>query len=247
MKISPKIASLALAFAISASTYATAAHANEAAQAQAGFRPDRAHTAVLITDPQNDFMSEKGAAWGLVKDNVLRLRTRENIAALVGAAKASNMDLFVSPHFYFGADNGWLARGPIQQTMHDIGMFKVDGPTAYNGFEGSGSDFYAPLKASILDGRTIITSPHKIYGPESNDLVLQLRKRGINTVILGGFAANLCTDSHMRELMEEGFNVIVVKDAVGAPGEDAYNAAMLNASMIANAVWTTAEAVSFIK
>ena len=32
------------------------------------------------------------------------------------------------------------------------------------------------------DGKTVITSPHKVYGPESNDLVLQLRKRGVKKV-----------------------------------------------------------------
>ena len=76
---------------------------------------------------------------------------------------------------------------------------------------------------------------------------MQLRKHGIDTVIMGGFAANLCTDSHMRELVEQGFNVVMVEDAVGAPGEEAYDAAVLNYSMIANAVWTTDEAVAFLK
>jgi hypothetical protein len=50
----------------------------------------------------------------------------------------------------------------------------------------------------------------------------------------------------MRELTEQGFNVVVIDDAVGAPGEDAYNAAMLNAGMIASAVWTTEQAVNFM-
>lgn len=211
------------------------------------FMPDVSSTAVLITDPQNDFMSENGAAWGLVKDNVLRLNTNDNIARLIGAAKAEKMKVFVSPHAYFEHDDHWHDRGPIQALMNSISMFNVKGPTAYDGIDGTGADFYGPLKAQILDGDTVVTSPHKVYGPDSNDLVLQLRKRGVQTVILGGFAANLCTDSHMRELMEQGFNVIVVDDAVGAPGEDAYNAAMLNAGMIANAVWSTEQAVEFIK
>lgn len=60
-------------------------------------------------------------------------------------------------------------------------------------------------------------------------------------MILGGLVANLCVDSHMRTLMENGFKVYVVKDAVAAPGEDAYNAALVNYSMIANGVLTTAQ------
>ena len=217
------------------------------AEPPAGFRPDHARTAVLITDPQNDFMSEKGAAWGLVMGNVERLHTRENIAKLITTAKSESVPLFVSPHYYFPQDGGWQARGPIQQTLHDIHMFEVAGPVDYSKIAGTGADFYGPLKPAILDGDTVIVSPHKIYGPESNDLAMQLRKHGIDTVVMGGFAANLCTDSHMRELIEQGFNVVMVKDAVGAPGEEAYNAAVLNYSMIANAVWTTDEAVAFFK
>ena len=216
------------------------------AEPPAGFQPDPVRTAVLITDPQNDFMSDEGAAWGLVKDNVLRLHTRENIARLVAAAKSEDMPLFVSPHFYYPQDGGWLARGPVQQTLHDIHMFEVSGPVDYSKIAGTGADFYSPLKPAILDGKTVIVSPHKIYGPESNDLAMQLRKRGIDTVIIGGFAANLCTDSHMRELVEQGFNVVMVSDAVGAPGEAAYDAAVLNYSMLANAGWTTDEAVAFL-
>ncbi len=238
---SSKIFVASIAFVLSQVSAVVASGAEPAA-----FVPDPAQTALLITDPQNDFMSEQGAAWGLVKDNVEWLGTRQNIKRLMEASKSAGMQVFVSPHTYFEHDVDWEARGPIQGLMHDIGMFKVDGPTTYASFEGSGADFYEPLKPLILDGETIITSPHKVYGPDSNDLVLQLRKRGLNTVILGGFAANLCTDSHMRELIENGFNVVVVRDAVGAPGEDAYKAALLNYEMIANAVWTTDQAVAFI-
>ncbi|KCZ86385.1 isochorismatase family protein [Hyphomonas adhaerens MHS-3] len=243
LKSSRKGFAAALAVAGAMLTFAGCASAEPAA----GFQPDPARTAVLITDPQNDFMSEKGAAWGLVKGNVERLHTRENIAKLIASAKSEDVPLFVSPHYYFPQDGGWLVRGPIQQTLHDIHMFEVAGPVDYSKIAGTGADFYGPLKPAILDGETVIVSPHKIYGPESNDLVMQLRKHGIDTVIMGGFAANLCTDSHMRELVEQGFNVVMVEDAVGAPGEEAYDAAVLNYSMIANAVWTTDEAVAFLK
>ena len=58
-------------------------------------------------------------------------------------------------------------------------------------------------------------------------------------------SANLCTESHMRELMEQGFEVAVVSDATAAAivGEgDGYKAALVNFRFIANTVWTTEEA-----
>lgn len=208
---------------------------------------DRSRTALLVTDPQNDFLADDGAAWGLVKDNVLTLGVRNNIKTLLKSAKKGGAEIFVSPHYYYPPDAGWKNRGALQTTLKDIDMFAVTAPVGSQEFQNSGADFYEPYKEYILDGRTIVTSPHKIFGPESNDLVLQLRKRDIDTVLVAGFAANLCTDSHMRELMEQGFRVIMIEDAVGAPGEAAYQAALLNYGFIANAVWTTEEAAAFLR
>jgi nicotinamidase-related amidase len=77
-----------------------------------------------------------------------------------------------------------------------------------------------------------------------------LRKHRIDQVILAGMSANLCTESHMRELLEQGFEVAVVKDATAAamlPEGDGYLAALTNFRYMANAVWTTDETVAMIE
>ncbi|MCZ6765379.1 MAG: isochorismatase family protein, partial [bacterium] len=102
----------------------------------------------------------------------------------------------------------------------------------------------------INDGKTVVTSPHKVYGPQQNDLVLQLRKRGINKIILAGMSANLCVESHLRELLEQGFAVAVVADATAAAQVaegDGYLAATINFRFIANTVWTTDEAQGLMR
>ena len=92
-----------------------------------------------------------------------------------------------------------------------------------------------------------MASPLKVYGPENNDVALQLRKRNISKVILAGMSANLCVESHLRELLEQGFEVAVVKDATAGARHpelgDGYQAALVNFRYIANAVFTTDEAV----
>jgi nicotinamidase-related amidase len=95
-----------------------------------------------------------------------------------------------------------------------------------------------------------VTSPHKLYGPQSNDLALQLRKRGVNKVLLAGMSANLCTESHLRELQEQGFEVAVAWDATGAaqlPELDGMAAALVNFRMLASETMTTHEAVSRLR
>ncbi len=132
--------------------------------------------------------------------------------------------------------------------MHDINMFDRKGPLDLQDFDGSGADWLEVYKPYINDGQTIVASPHKVYGPENNDLVLQLRKRGIGRVILGGMSANLCTEAHMREFLEQGFEVVVDKDATAATKTpdlgDGYAAALTNFRFMANAVVTTEDAIA---
>ena len=93
----------------------------------------------------------------------------------------------------------------------------------------------------------MVVTPHKVWGPQTNDLVLQLRKRGIGKIILGGMLANICVESHLREFLEQGFEVAVVKDATAGPRHpvwgDGYQAAMINYQFLAHAVLSTNEAV----
>ena len=207
-------------------------------------------TALLITDPQNDFLSPDGVAWGVVGESVTENNTVENIEALFEAAKANDIPVFISPHYYFPTDHGWQFEGALERLMHNIGMFDRQGALTVDGFEGSGADWLEQYKPYIEDGATVISNPHKVYGPETNDLVLQLRKRGIDKVILGGMSANLCTESHMRELMEQGFEVAVVSDATAAAivaEGNGYESALVNFRFIANTVWTTEQAVDRIE
>jgi len=98
------------------------------------------------------------------------------------------------------------------------------------------SEYWLPQYKKYIDGdNVIVTSPHKVYSPETNDLNLQLRKYGIDNIVLAGMSANLCTESHMRDLIELGFKVAVVKDATAAaivPGLNGYEAATTNYRMI---------------
>jgi len=207
---------------------------------------DRNDTAVLVVDPQNDFLSEKGATWQLVGASVKENRTIDNIERLFRSAKARGFEVFVSPHYYYPTDHGWKFGGTVEEIMHEINMFGRSGALNLEGFVGSGADWLERYKPFIEDGKTIVASPHKVYGPENNDLVLQLRKRRIGKVILAGMSANLCVEAHLRELLEQGFEVAVVKDATAGARHpelgDGYKSALVNFGYLANAVLSTDEA-----
>ncbi|MEP3276199.1 MAG: cysteine hydrolase [Stappiaceae bacterium] len=256
----------ALRAGIAATAAATVAATGAAGSAQAAEDPyaepgqpalppsdmklDGKRTALVVTDPQIDFLSPDGVTWGVIGESVKRHNTVENIEKLFVAAKDLDMVVAVSPHYYYPTDHGWRFEGALEKLMHKIGMFDRKGSLTTEGFENSGADFMPQYKKYINDGKTIVTSPHKLYGNDSNDLVLQLRKQKIDQVILAGMSANLCTESHMRELLEQGFEVAVVKDATAAamlPEGDGYLSALINFRYMANAVWSTDEAVENMK
>ena len=214
-----------------------------------GMEIDPKRTALVITDPQNDFLSPDGVTWGVVGESVTKNNTVKNLETLFRAANKNGMPLFISPHYYYPTDHGWKFEGSLETLMHHINMFDRKGALDLDNFENSGADWLEQYKKYINNSATVVTSPHKVYGPETNDLVLQLRKRGIDKVILAGMSANLCVEAHMRELIEQGFEVAVVKDATAAaivPDGNGYESALVNFRFIANAVWTTKEAEKII-
>jgi nicotinamidase-related amidase len=208
----------------------------------------RADTAVVFIDPQNDVLSEHGVNWGAVGASVTENNTVENMARIFEAAKKHGYHVFISPHYFYPTDvNDWKFDGPLEQAEVANHSFARSGALDLNGFKGSGADWLDRFKPYIEDGKTIVVSPHKVFGPQTNDLVLQLRKRGIQKIILGGMLANMCVESHLRELLEQGFQVAVIKDATAGPRHpvwgDGYQAAIINYRFLAHAVWTTSEVV----
>src|SRR5215470_17689853 len=211
---------------------------------------NRNDTAVVFIDPQNDVLSETGAAWGAVGQSVTENHTVANMERIFQAAKQHGYEVFISPHYFYPTDYGWKFNDPLESVEVEEKIFARRGALTLDGFRGSGADWVERFKPYIEDGRTVVVSPHKVWGPETNDLVLQLRKRGIAKVILGGMLANICVESHLRHLLENGFEVAVVRDATAGPRHpewgDGYTAAVINFRFLAHAVLATDEAVTAI-
>jgi nicotinamidase-related amidase len=211
---------------------------------------DVTRVALVVIDPQIDFMSPKGLAWPVVGESVTEHNVVSNLDGLFGAAKKAGIIVAISPHYYYRWDHTWKVQGPLEIFQHKLGIFERKGPYTVDGFRGSGADFMPEFKKYIEDGQTIICSPHKLYGPQVNDLPLQLRKQRVDQIILAGMLANMCVESHLREFLELGFEVAIVRDAVAAPKipeGDGYLSALINFRYMANGLWTTEETVSRLR
>jgi nicotinamidase-related amidase len=209
---------------------------------------DNTDTAVVIIDPQNDVLSPAGKNWDSVGASVTENNTVQHLLDIFAAAKASGFGVFISPHYFYPTDSTWLFNGPLESDEFRTNTFARSGALTLDGFIGSGADWLDEFKPYIQDGKTVVASPHKVWSPQSNDLVLQLRKRAISKVILGGMLANMCVESHLRDLLENGFEVAVVRDATAGPRHptrgDGYEAALINYAFLAHAVVSTEEIVN---
>jgi nicotinamidase-related amidase len=197
--------------------------------------PER--TALVIVDPQVDFLSPESVVWDLVGEQVERNRVVEHLITLKGAAERAGIPVFYSPHYFSDHEySGWRHLNTIDKVMFERRMFDVS---------GGGAEFLPELAPGP---DTIVLSPHKaLSGFWANDIQIQLRQRDIQTIILAGMSANLCVESHLRDTAENGFDVIVVKDATAGAGEAATQAAYVNYGFIASEVVTTAGALEALE
>jgi nicotinamidase-related amidase len=198
---------------------------------------DLSKTALFVTDPQNDFLSEKSPAWGLVGSGVTKHNVVEKEKILKALAKEIDIPVFYSTHMYTKQDfANWKSLNGIDKIMFDIRMFE----------QGTwGHDYHPDLKP---DDNTVVMNPHKgLSNFWTGDAAIQLRQYGIETIILYGMSANLCIESHARDAIENGFDVIIVADATAAAGDAAYEAAVTNFEFLAHEVVTAKQIIKRLK
>jgi nicotinamidase-related amidase len=198
---------------------------------------DLSKTAMFVTDPQNDFLSEKSPAWGLVGPTVIKHNVVGKEKQLKALAKEVGIPVFYSTHMYTPQDfKNWKSLNGIDKIMFDNKMF------AQGTF---GHDYHPELRP---DDNTIVMNPHKgLSNFWSGDAAIQLRQYGIETIILYGMSANMCVESHARDAIENGFDVIIISDATAAAGDAAYEAALTNFEFLAHEVVTTKQIVKRLK
>ncbi len=87
---------------------------------------DTKSTAVLIIDPQNDFLSEGGAVWDLVGKGVRETKVVEHLIEITKTAKEAGIPVFYSLHYYTDDEyENWTHLNPIDKLMFERKMFRV--------------------------------------------------------------------------------------------------------------------------
>lgn len=81
----------------------------------------------------------------------------------------------------------------------------------------------------------------------SSAIELNLRARGIDTLLIAGTATNVCCESTARDAAMRNFQTVMVSDALAAKTDEEHNAALMNFALNFGDVMTTAEAIGYLR
>lgn len=198
------------------------------------YRPS--DTALVITDPFNDFLSEGGKLWSQLRPVAEKVKLHEHLLQLQESARAAGIRIVFSQHRRWrpGDYDTWDHPTRVQRNARRIHLFEA----------GSwGGEFHPDFVPQ--DGDLVVSEHWAQSGFANTDLDFLLKQHRINKLILAGMLANSCIESTGRYAMELGYHVSLVTDATGAYSLEAMRAAHeINGPLFAHAIHDTAEIVA---
>jgi ureidoacrylate peracid hydrolase len=195
-------------------------------------------TGLIVVDPYNDFISEGGKVWDRIKGVAELNQCIPHMEQVLQAARRAGIRVFYAMHRRYrpGDYDTWKYIAPIQSSARKSKAFE------YGTWGGEIRSEFQPQPGDV------VTSEHwGSSGFASTDLDLQLRKRGIEKLIVIGMIAHTCVEATVRYAAELGYEVTVVKDATASYSDDHMHAALaINIPNYASAVVTADEIVEAI-
>ena len=164
-------------------------------------------TAYLLVDPYNDFLSENGKVFPLIKPIAEQVGLLDNLRALDHAVRAQNIPVVIVPHHRWehGDYEGWDHPTPTQCKIMHMHHF------ARGEWGGEWHPDFAPK-----DGDIVVQEHWGSSGFANTDLDFRLKQKGITHVIIVGLLANTCIEATARYASELGYHVTLVRDATAA-------------------------------
>ncbi|RVU28123.1 cysteine hydrolase [Streptomyces antnestii] len=192
---------------------------------------DPRHTAVLLVDPYNDFLSEGGKVWPRLEPVARSVDLLDHLRSVVAAARENGVRVVFVPHRRWepGDYESWDHPTPSQRKIQEFQHFA----------RGSwGGEFHPDFQPQ--PGEVVVQEHWGSSGFANTDLDMQLKQHGITHVVVIGVLANTCIEATARYAMELGYHVTLVTDATASFSPEMMHAAhRLNGPTYAQAIVTT--------
>ena len=198
---------------------------------------EQKHTALLIVDPYNDFMSEGGSMYAVTKPTADSVGFYQNMRKLIPAVRSAGIQVIIVPHHRTRKEDfdRWLHVNPVQVQTKARNAFGVDT------WGGEWHPEFGPKPGDI-----IALEHWAQNGFANTDLDAQLKQHNIQKIVLVGFIANSCVESTARFGMELGYHVTLIKDATAAFDFEGMTAANVNAKLYVHSNLTTDEFLALL-
>jgi len=193
-------------------------------------------TALLVIDPYNDFISEGGKVWDRLKPVAEANGCVPNMVQVLEASRTAGLRIFYAPHRRYrpGDYESWKYVAPVQKAAWSRKTFE------YGSWGGEFRGEFTPRPGEIVAQEHWCSS-----GFANTDLDLQLKRHGIQQLIVIGLIAHTCVEATVRFAAELGYDVTVVKDATASYSDREMHAALeVNLPNYASAIVTTSEVVA---
>lgn len=170
-------------------------------------------TALLIIDPYNDFLSEGGKLWPYTKPTAEAVGLVDHMKQTLAAARENGVKVFIVPHRRYQIGDWENAKYlPYKLSLPVIKKMQL---FAKDSWGGEFREEFAPTKGDVVVDEHWVAS-----GFAKTNLNEQLKKQGIDHIVLIGMRANTCIESTLREAVELGYHTTVIIDAVAAFNEN---------------------------
>ncbi|WP_162186160.1 isochorismatase family cysteine hydrolase [Amycolatopsis jejuensis] len=178
---------------------------------------DSRSTAVIVVDMQNGFCHPDGTVAKAGPIDPLRA-VIPNVTALVQAAHGARMPVFWSIQEHLPQDVS-IDRSRLTNPQAEL----ADPPCLQGTWDAELIDEFLDLARN--DTRIVKHRASAFYG---TGLELQLRMRGIGTVIVCGVSSSYCVDATVRDAYARDLQVIVARDGCASTWPDLHEASMKN-------------------
>lgn len=188
-------------------------------------------TAYLLVDPYNDFLSEGGKVFPLLKPMAEQNGLLDNLRKLDHAVRSLQIPVVIVPHHRWekGDYENWDHPTPTQCKIMHMHHF------ARGEWGGEWHPDFAPQ-----DGDIVVQEHWGSSGFANTDLDFRLKQKGITHVIIVGLLANTCIEATARYAAELGYHVTLVRDATAALKAEMMHAAHeLNGPTFAHVITDT--------
>ena len=196
-------------------------------------------TAVLLVDPFNDFISEGGKLWNLVKESAEAVDLVPNLKRLADGARTKGIQIVYTPHRRWreGDYENWKF---LHRNHIGAAKFQVFAAGTWGG------EFHPDLAPQPGDE---IAKEHWLTSAFPNtDVDYILRQHGIDHVVVVGMTTNTCVESTARYAVEMGYHTTLLTDAVASFSMEEHNAAVtLDYPRIAHNVSTVDEFLASVE